>query len=97
MLPWVVPLAVVASVSAYAGASWRASRHAPGVHLARSGVGHAAGVMNYLCVGVIAARDVLPSTTWTALVALAAAATLVLNAAAVGARLFGGQLARRAT
>jgi hypothetical protein len=65
--------------------------------LARSAVGHAAGVMNYLCVGVIAARDVLPSTTWTALVALAAAATLVLNAAAVGARLFGGQLARRAT
>jgi phosphatidylglycerophosphate synthase len=97
MVPWVVPLSVVASVSAYGFASWRASRQARAVHLARSAVGHAAGVMNYLCVGAIAARDVLPPTTWTALVTLAAVVTLALNTAAVSVRLFGGQLARRPT
>lgn len=96
-VPWVVPLSVVASVSAYAVASWRASRQTSGVRLARNAAGHAAGVMNYLCVGVIAARDVLAPTPWTLLLALAATATVGLNAAAVGARLLGGQLARRTT
>jgi phosphatidylglycerophosphate synthase len=97
MVPWVVPCSVVASVSAYAWASWRTSRQAHDVRLAHSAVGHAAGVVNYLCVGAIAARDVLAPTPWTLLVALAATATVALNTASVATRLLGGQLPRRAT
>jgi len=96
-IPWVVPGSVAASVGAYAYASWRASRRAQSVRLARSAVGHAAGVMNYLCVGAVAARDVLAPAPWTLLVACAAAVTVALNAAAVGARLCGRELARRPT
>jgi phosphatidylglycerophosphate synthase len=97
VLPWIVPGSVAASVAAYALASWRASRDAQGIRLARSRLGHAAGVMNFLCVGVVAARDLLPATPWLWLTALAATATVALNAGAVGRRLLGGELARRAT
>ena len=59
-VPWLLPIAVGASVGAYAVASWRRARSAQRLELARSRIGHAAGVLNYALVGVLAAEPIVP-------------------------------------
>jgi CDP-diacylglycerol--glycerol-3-phosphate 3-phosphatidyltransferase len=88
--PWWVPAAVAASFAFYAVDSWRRRRpHAPS--LIGSRLGHAAGVMNYVVVGVLVLdqsaglqvlpRSVLNGLFWSVpLYSAAAVATRLLPA-----------------
>jgi cardiolipin synthase len=60
VLPWILPLAVAVSVGAYGVATRRRSRLAGRIEFARSRLGHAAGVLNYALVGVLAALSMVP-------------------------------------
>lgn len=86
-LPWLLPVAVGASVGAYAGASWRRARVAQRLELARSRVGHAAGVLNYALVGVLAAEPIVPGAIPAWLVGAAAIAIAGVNLLAVLGRM----------
>lgn len=96
-VPWLVPMAIVASVSAYAVATVRASRADGGVQMARSRIGHAAGVVNWAAAGVAVAAGAWPGSLATAAVPLATGAVVLVNVAAVAERSIRGQLARRPT
>src|SRR5262249_8060704 len=50
LVSWVVPASIALSAGAYLVASMRPRR---GVQLSRSRLGHWAGVLNYLCLGVV--------------------------------------------
>jgi CDP-diacylglycerol--glycerol-3-phosphate 3-phosphatidyltransferase len=85
--PWWVPAAVAASFGFYAVDSWR-RRQPKAPSLIGSRLGHAAGVMNYVLVGVLvvdqsAGVRVLPDAVLTGLFWLVP----VYSAAAVAARL----------
>jgi phosphatidylglycerophosphate synthase len=86
-LSWWVPLAVAASVAAYYRALWRDARAAADVRLARSALGHAAGVVNYMLVGLLAAGLTLPGAAPEWLVGATGWATAGINALAVLGRL----------
>jgi len=83
---WWVLAAVAASVSAYGHALWRNVRAAT-VRLARSALGHAAGVVNYMLVGLLAADLALPAAMPGWLVRDAGWATAGINVLAVVGRL----------
>jgi len=86
-MSWWVPVAVAASVAAYCRALWRDARAAADVRLARSAVGHAAGVVNYMLVGLLAADLTLAGSVPEWLVRHAGWATAGINALAVLGRL----------
>ena len=86
LLPWAVPAAIALSVGVYAIASARLSADAGAPCLARSRSGHAAGVLNYLVVAVVAAAVALPGPGWKLPLALAAGAAVAANLAAVAER-----------
>jgi hypothetical protein len=67
--------------------------------LARSRIGHAAGVMNYACLGFVAARMAWPTLGPPALVPSAALVTVAVNMGAVLVRALGrrGRARRRAS
>ena len=83
LLPWMVPVSIVLSVGAYLVASLRLSTGAPGPRLARSRIGHAAGVANYAIVGLTAGAVALPWGGWHGVLALASVGTVALNVSAV--------------
>jgi len=88
LVSWLVPVSIALSATAYAAASARRSGSpGAGPRLARSRLGHWAGVANYACLGVAAGATAWPSPAWTPLLAGAGATTAVLNLAAVAARL----------
>jgi len=84
---WWVPVAVAASVAAYGRALWRDALAAAAVRLARSAVGHAAGVVNYMLVGLLSADLALAGSVPEWLVHHAGWATAGINALAVVGRL----------
>ena len=84
---WWVPVAVAASVAAYCRALWRDARVAADVRLARSALGHAAGVVNYMLVGLLAADLALSGSVPEWLVCATGRATVGINALAVVGRL----------
>lgn len=86
-LSWVVPASIVLSAGSYALASLGLSRATGTPRLARSRVGHAAGVCNYVCAGLVAGVAALPGPTTAAALTVAGAVTIVLNGAALLARL----------
>jgi CDP-diacylglycerol---glycerol-3-phosphate 3-phosphatidyltransferase len=92
MVPWLVPGSIALSAGAYAAASARPRRETV---LARSRLGHWAGVLNYVCLGLVTGSVALPDGRWAAILTGAAAATAGLNLAAVGSRL--AAALRRAT
>jgi phosphatidylglycerophosphate synthase len=94
---WLVPMAVVASVAAYAVASVRSSQALGEVRMAGSRVGHAAGVVNYAAAGVGASAVAWPASSAAAVLPMAAAVVVLVNVGAVVERSIRGQLARRAT
>src|SRR5262249_61065204 len=59
--PWLVPASIVASVVGYAIHSVRLSTAARAPELARSTIGHWAGVANYVLVGLSTGPGALPS------------------------------------
>jgi phosphatidylglycerophosphate synthase len=86
LVPWAAPIAIVAAVAAYALASLRRSTHAGTWRLARSRVGHAAGVANYSLAGLIAGALALPHPAWALVLRVASLGVVALNVAAVVAR-----------
>ena len=82
LISWAAPAAIACSSGSYALASLRLSRGTAAPRLARSRLGHWAGVCNYACVGVVAGRTVAGPL----LVAAAGWITVVVNLAAVGRR-----------
>jgi len=57
LVSWATPAAIACSSGSYALASRRLSRGTEAPQLARSRLGHWAGVCNYACVGVVAVGD----------------------------------------
>jgi len=95
---WVVPLAIVASVTGYAIAIIRASRTAGDVRLARSWIGHAAGVVNYAAAGIVLGAVAWPAAEIAeSAIRGAAIAVVTVNVGAVVERSLSTQLARRPT
>ena len=84
---WWVPVAVAASVAAYCRALWRDARAAADLRLARSTLGHGAGVVNYMLVGLLAADLALAGSVPEWLVCAADRATVGINSLAVIGRL----------
>ena len=84
LVTWLVPGSIALSAGAYAAASVRPRR---GAVLARSRLGHWAGVLNYVCLGLVSGSMALPDGRWGMVLAAAAAATAGLNLAAVGSRI----------
>ena len=83
LVPSAVPLAIGVAFAAYAAASLRGRR------VARSAAGHAAGVLNYALVGLLAGRAAVPGGAWPPVLALAATLVVGVNLAAVLERLVG--------
>jgi phosphatidylglycerophosphate synthase len=79
-----VPLAIGGAVAAYATASLR------GRAMARSAVGHAAGVLNYALVGLVAGAVAMPWRGWPPVLALGSWIVVAVNAAAVLERIVPG-------
>jgi phosphatidylglycerophosphate synthase len=86
LVTWAAPAAVVVSVTAYVLASRRLEPRAGGPRLARSRLGHAAGVGNYAVVGFACGAVALPGSFWPALTGVAGVLVAALNLAAVVAR-----------
>lgn len=89
MVPWIVPGAVVLAVVDYARASFEASRGLVKPALARSRIGHLAGVMNYACLGVVCARLAWPGVLSPLVLLVVELATVGVNVAAVAGRAIG--------
>jgi len=87
LVTWAAPAAVVVSVTAYAVASLRLVPDDAGPRLARSRLGHAAGVWNYVLVGLACGAVALPGALWPPLLGVAGAGVAALNLAAVASRL----------
>ena len=87
LVPWAAPLAIVLAVAAYALTSLRRSLHVGSWRLARSRIGHAAGVANYALAGLVAGALALPHPAWGAVLRVASLVGVALNVAAVVARL----------
>jgi phosphatidylglycerophosphate synthase len=81
-----VPASIALSAGAYAHASFAASRATGAPTLARNRLGHAAGVANWICAGLVAGAGALPSACVTVASTLAAVGTVTLNLLAFGAR-----------
>ena len=94
---WIVPLAVLASVLAYAVATVRSSRGSDEVRVARSRIGHAAGVVNYAAVGALLAGGVWPVFATSTITTVACVAVVATNLGAIAERSFGAELTRRPT
>ena len=87
LVTWVVPLSIALSAGSYAAASARRRTGSGAPRLARSALGHWAGVANYACLAVVTGALTWPGPQWTRVLAVAGAATAGLNLAAVLARL----------
>jgi phosphatidylglycerophosphate synthase len=87
MISWVVPLSIALSAGAYAAASARRRSEGGAPGLARSRLGHWAGVANYACLGVVTGAVTWPGPRWTPVLAAAGATTAGLNLAALLTRL----------
>ena len=94
LVPWLVPGAVALAVVDYGRASFEASRGMVAPTLARSRVGHLAGVMNYACLGIVCARLAWPGRVAPIVLLISELATVGLNVAAVVCRTIGRTRAR---
>jgi phosphatidylglycerophosphate synthase len=88
-VPWLVPGAILLSVVDYARASFEGSRGMVAPALARSRVGHAAGVVNYACLGLVCAELAWPRALPPPVLPTAELATVAINVAAVVVRAVG--------
>jgi phosphatidylglycerophosphate synthase len=85
-LPWVIPASIAASAGAYAIASLRRSAERGVPELAWSRLGHAAGVLNYAVVALLAATVAPAPLVPDGVLTLAGGAAIALNLAAALAR-----------
>lgn len=82
LVPWAVPISIGVAVGAYALASLRRSTRRGAWQLARSRVGHAAGVCNYGLASLIAATVAMPQVGWSVVLEGASLAVIGVNLAA---------------
>ena len=86
LVSWLVPVSIGLSAGAYAVASARRRGGDGTPRLARSRLGHWAGVANYACLGVAAGAVAWPGPWWAPLLTAAGATTAGVNLAAVAGR-----------
>ena len=84
LVPWIVPASIGLSAGAYAAASVRSRVTAP--TLARSRLGHWAGVLNYACLGIVTGAVAYPAAAWSGVLTGASFLTAGVNLAAVAMR-----------
>lgn len=84
---WIVPASIALSVGTYVAFSLRLSAGSGAPRLARSRIGHAAGIANYVLVGLCTGPGALPEVPWSALIVAGSAIVVALNLGAVLARL----------
>jgi phosphatidylglycerophosphate synthase len=84
LVPWPVPAAIGLSAGSYAAASMRTQ--ATDATLARSRLGHWAGVLNYACLGLVTGAVAFPGAAWSPVLAAASVLTAGANLAAVATR-----------
>lgn len=84
LIPWLVPASIGLSGGWYAAASMRS--HAADSTLARSRIGHWAGVVNYACLGLVTGAVAWPARGWSPVLATASVVTAGINLAAVASR-----------
>ena len=87
LVPWLVPAAVLLAVVDYVRASLETSRRGAAVGLARNRIGHAAGVLNYACLGVVCAGLAWPGVVPAVTLPIVELATVATNVGAVMARI----------
>jgi phosphatidylglycerophosphate synthase len=96
-ISWWVPAAVIGAVAAYAHAVWRDGRvgtdgrGGAGAGGARSAVGHAAGVLNYILVGILAVDVAIPALVPGWLLGTTATTVVAANTLAVAGRIVSGR------
>jgi CDP-diacylglycerol--glycerol-3-phosphate 3-phosphatidyltransferase len=94
LLPPAVPLSIALSFALYAIASVTGSARRGRWGVARSAVGHRAGVANYALTGLVTGAVVLPGAPWTAILEVASLVVVGINLAAVLERVSSALLAR---
>ena len=87
LVPWAVPLAIASSFGVYVLASATASATHGSVRMARSSIGHAAGVVNYALAGLLAGAVALPGHAWTIILPVASVTVIAVNSTAILQRL----------
>jgi phosphatidylglycerophosphate synthase len=87
MVPWAVPLAIASSFGVYVLASATSTATHGTVRMARSSVGHAAGVLNYALAGLVAGAVALPGDAWGLVLAAGSAVVIAVNLTAIMQRL----------
>jgi phosphatidylglycerophosphate synthase len=83
LLAPLVPIVIASAFGAYAVASVRGSVRGGRWRIARSAIGHAAGVLNYALTGLVVAAAVWPGRPLAGVVGVAGGVVLAVNAAAV--------------
>lgn len=83
LVPWAAPGAIGLAFGAYLLASAAGSARRGAFGLARSHVGHAAGVCNYVLAGLVAGALALPGAAWLSLLRAASVVVVAVNLAAV--------------
>lgn len=86
LVPWLIPGTVMLSAVDYGRTLLEERRGVVRAGLARSGVGHAAGVLNYACLGVVCGRLAVPGVVPPTVALVVELATVVTNLAAVVGR-----------
>ncbi len=93
LIPWAVPLAIASSFGVYVLASATSSATHGAVRMARSSIGHAAGVVNYALAGLVAGAAALPGDAWSLILPAASVTVIAVNLAAILQRLAQGRRA----
>ena len=83
LVPWLIPAAILVAVVDYARASLETSARGAAGGLARNRIGHAAGVLNYACLGVVCARLAWPGAVPAIALPVVELPTVAANVAAV--------------
>lgn len=87
IVPWLVPAAVLLAVVDYARAALAVRHGMVNPRAVRSRIGHAAGVTNYACLGVVCAHVACSGAMPAEALLVAELATIGVNAGAVVERL----------
>ena len=83
LVPRAVPLAIAVAFAAYALASMNRTARERTWRMARSNVGHGAGVLNYALTGLVAGAAAIPGRFWNPILQLGSVLIVVVNVTAV--------------
>jgi len=83
LVPRAAPAAIAAAFAAYAAASIDRSARQGSWSVARSHLGHAAGVLNYALTGLVAGAAAFPGRAWGPALQLGSALIIAVNLGAV--------------